>query len=72
MTRPTKPSTARPRMPETPRKPSTTLPTVFRLLHATADTLVADRNEALHRLARLPGARLFIVRAEESLTEAHG
>ena len=46
-------------------------PIVFRLLHSTGDSLITDRTEALHRLARLPGARLFIVQAESPITSAY-
>ena len=46
-------------------------PTTFRLLHATGESFIADRGEALHRMAHLPGARLFIVRAERPIMNAY-
>ena len=33
----------------------------YRLLHSTGDHLITDRKTALHRLATLPGAKLFIL-----------
>jgi len=36
---------------------------VFRLLHSSGDIVIADRDEALDRLTRLPGARLFVLTA---------
>lgn len=45
-------------------------PITFRLLHSSGDRLIADRGEALDRLARLPGARLFVVRSDRPATSA--
>ena len=58
-------------MPQNPHRTSTNPPRAFRLLHATADTLIADRTEALHRLTNLPGARLFIVQGEGPITNTY-
>jgi hypothetical protein len=33
----------------------------YRLLHSSGDRLITDRKTALHRLATLPGAKLFIL-----------
>ncbi len=33
----------------------------YRLLHSTGEVLIADRAQALARLARLPGAKLFVL-----------
>ena len=44
-----------------PNPTTSTRQPVFRLLHSTGDVLIADRSEALARLLRLPGARLFVV-----------
>jgi hypothetical protein len=45
-------------------------PIVFRLLHSSGDRLISDRSEALDRLAGLPGAWLFVVRAERPVSPA--
>lgn len=35
----------------------------YRLLHSSCDVVIADRLAALRRLARLPGAKLFVLPA---------
>lgn len=45
-----------PRRPRHPQPRST-----YRLLHSSGDHLITDRKTALHRLATLPGAKLFIL-----------
>jgi hypothetical protein len=35
----------------------------YRLLHSSGDRLIHDRATALRHLARLPGARLFVLEA---------
>lgn len=43
-------------------------PVVFRLLHSSGDSLIADRGEALARLADLPGAKLFVLKGDGPAT----
>lgn len=35
----------------------------YRLLHSSGDRIIHDRATALQRLAHLPGAKLFVLRA---------
>jgi hypothetical protein len=35
----------------------------YRLLHSSGDRIIHDRATALKRLARLPGAKLFVLTA---------
>ncbi|HRY23484.1 MAG: hypothetical protein H6852_03155 [Geminicoccaceae bacterium] len=44
------------------RPAATRRPLHYRLLHSTGEHFIEDRDQAIDRLASLPGAKLFVLR----------